>query len=356
MKNWKDLTLAEQRTILTNTAEENGLVENAVEKDWWVSMVLKALFQSSCAEALVFKGGTSLSKGWGLIERFSEDIDLAIDRSFFGFNGELSKLQRTKLRKASLKYIREELAVELDGLLQEMGIHDYAIILPDSKESDTDPENIYVSYTTIIEGVDENLTGYIPYQVKVEISCRSLREPYEERMLRSLIAEKYKEEEFSEEPFAVNTVSPTRTFLEKAFLLHEEFQKSVVRSLRMSRHLYDLEKLMDTSFGIKALEDTELYTTIVKHRFAFTKLSGVDYKLHHPSTINFLPPESVIEDWKKDYEEMQENFIYGESLSFEKLIERIAELVERFRKIQINDDSFLSCEYNPKNNTKSQNK
>lgn len=348
MSNWKDLTIDEQSAILGNIAEKTGLVENAIEKDWWVSMVLKALFQSSCADALVFKGGTSLSKGWALVERFSEDIDLAIDRAFFGFDGELTKKQRTNLRKTSLKYIREELSVELDELLKGIGIHDYSIILPELVESDKDPEIILVPYSTIIKETDANVTNYIPYQVKVEISCRSLREPYETLMLRSLIAEEYPEEDFSEKPFAVNTVLPTRTFLEKAFLLHEEFQKGEVRSMRMSRHLYDLEKLMDSPFSTQALEDTELYTAIVKHRFAFTKWANVDYKTHHPSTINFLPPESVLEDWRKDYAEMQENFIYGDSLSFENLLERISELIERFRKVQIDDDFFQSAEYNPK--------
>ena len=139
MSIWKDLSIDEQRAILNNVSLKTGLIENAVEKDWWVSMVLKALFQSSCAEHLVFKGGTSLSKGWSLIQRFSEDVDIAIDRSFFHFDGELSKKQRTQLRKASLKFIREELAVELDSILKGMGIKDYSIVLPELIESDKDP-------------------------------------------------------------------------------------------------------------------------------------------------------------------------------------------------------------------------
>lgn len=323
------------------------MIENAVEKDWCVSMVLKALFQFSCADYLVFNGGTSISKGWSLIQSYSEDVDIAIDRSFFHFDGELSKKQRTQLRKASLKFIREELAVELDSILKGMGINDYSIVLPELIESDKDPEIIFVPYNSVLEEADESLTNYIPFQVKVEISCRSLREPCTQLMMRSLIAEEYPDEDFSEDYFGVNTVLPTRTFLEKAFLLHEEFQKEDIRSLRMSRHLYDLEKLMDTPFATQALEDTELYTSIVKHRFAFTKWSGVDYTTHHPSAINFLPPEEVREDWKKDYIEMQENFIYAESLSFEELLERMNELLERFREVQIDDDFFQSSEYNP---------
>ena len=99
MKAWTNLTKEERQTILTNIADEKGIVENAVEKDYWVSMTLRSIFSLPYADALVFKGGTSLSKGWNLIERFSEDIDLAIDRKFLGFGEELNKSQRTKLRK-----------------------------------------------------------------------------------------------------------------------------------------------------------------------------------------------------------------------------------------------------------------
>lgn len=103
MNNWTKLTIEEKLTILSNVAESKGIVDNAVEKDYWVSMVLRAIFTLPYATAFVFKGGTSLSKGWSLIERFSEDIDLAIDRQYLGFttvdtkNSELNyaKIQRS---------------------------------------------------------------------------------------------------------------------------------------------------------------------------------------------------------------------------------------------------------------------
>lgn len=337
---WQSLEIDERRSVLGFVSIATGMIENAVEKDWWVIIVLKALFQSSCADSLIFKGGTSLSKGWELISRFSEDVDLAIDRSFFGFSGELTKKQRTQLRKKSLKYIREELTVELDNILREMGVSEYSIQLPESGDSDKDPELILVPYTSIIEGSNTG-EDYIQFQVKIEISCRSLHEPYDDLILLPLIAEQYPQEEFSKHTEVIaRTVLPSRTFLEKAFLLHEEFQKKEIRAVRMSRHLYDLEKLMDTDYAKQALEDPVLYATIVKHRHTFTKLGEVDYKTHHPSTINFMPPNAVVEEWRKDYIAMQQNFIYGESLPFEKLLERIEELIERFRTVT-NEDAFF---------------
>lgn len=98
----------------------------------------------------------------------------------------------------------------------------------------------------------------------------------------------------------------------------------------MSRHLYDLEKLMDSKFCEDILSDRILYNVIIKHREQFTSMAGVDYSTHQPQTIRFVPPDSTLKDWEKDYLLMQENMIYGESLSFKKLIERIRELNDRF--------------------------
>lgn len=156
-------------------------------------------------------------------------------------------------------------------------------------------------------------------------------EPVEEKTLRSFMADVLKEEEDVEVRFP--TVVPTRTFLEKIFLLHEEFQKENPRSKRMSRHLYDIEKIMDTDFG-KSIADRELYDSVVKHRSVFNKVEGIDYDLHNPSTLSFIPPETIIKEWEKDYQSMQNHFIYEErSLSFDELIKRLEELTARIRNL-----------------------
>jgi len=95
---------AEKVAVFNAIATQKGMKPFAVEKDWWVSRTLEIIFQMEIAKHLVFKGGTSLSKAWNLINRFSEDIDLAIDKDFFGFTGELGKNQRDKLRKTAGLY------------------------------------------------------------------------------------------------------------------------------------------------------------------------------------------------------------------------------------------------------------
>lgn len=109
------------------------------------------------------------------------------------------------------------------------------------------------------------------------------------------------------------------------------FQKEKPRSVRMSRHLYDLEKLMDTKYGKEALSNRELYNAIVEHRKTYYALKYVNYDLHSPSTISFTIPESVMEAWQDDYADMRRFFIYGESLEFDALMQKIRELQERVR-------------------------
>ena len=101
MNNFHTLPNDSKRIIIEQTALKQGLSKQIVEKDLWVSTLLEVVFTLPFADKLVFKGGTSLSKVWGLIERFSEDIDLAVDRSLFGYEGDLTTKQIKKLRKAS---------------------------------------------------------------------------------------------------------------------------------------------------------------------------------------------------------------------------------------------------------------
>ena len=337
-KLWLNNELVDRLAMLQQAeATHLGINQVAIEKDWWVTLILKALFQTDCRDSLIFKGGTSLSKGFNIIERFSEDIDLAISHSFFGIE-KTNKSQRDKLKKMARKYICETLSAQLDAQLKGMGISGYTIEtvtqVQDKNgewkpiDSDKDPTVILLHYPSIIE----NSISYIPPRVKIEISCLSMDEPTEERDIHSLIGETFEEED-TDAICKIRTVVPTRTFLEKLFLLAEEFQKDKPRSVRMSRHLYDLEKLMDTEYGREALADRTLYDAIVEHRRAYYALKYVNYDLHTPSTINFMIPEHAIESWKADYADMRRFFIYGQSLEFDALMQKMAELQERVRAI-----------------------
>lgn len=224
MTRWTDHNDTERMVMLQQAADAEGLPEYAVEKDWWVTMVLKAMFQTSVANA-----------------------------------------------------------------------H----------------------------------SGYMPSRVKVEASCLSMDEPFEVKEFGTMISSVFPDDD-EDAMVSIPTVLPSRTFLEKAFLLCEEFQKPQPRSLRMSRHLYDLERLMDTEFGKAALEDDELYGKIVEHRRKFYHVGYADYDKDYRERISFLPPESCIEAWRADYDELLMHFVYGNKLSFDELLERVSELNKRF--------------------------
>lgn len=335
-KLWLNNELVDRMAMLQKTETEHpGINQAAIEKDWWVTVTLKALFQTDCRDSLIFKGGTSLSKGFNIIERFSEDIDLAISHTFFGVE-RTNKNQRDRLRKTARKYIQESLSAQLDAQLKAMGITGYNVENvtqvkgKDGEwhpiDSDKDPTVILLHYPSIVE----ETISYIPPRVKLEISCLSMDEPTEEREIHSLIGESFEDEDIDTN-CKIRTAVPKRTFLEKLFLLAEEFQKEKPRSVRMSRHLYDMDKLMDSQCGREALADRSLYDAIVEHRRTYYALKNVNYDLHDPSTISFLIPETQREAWMADYANMRRFFIYGKSPEFDVLMQRMEELQARVR-------------------------
>jgi hypothetical protein len=333
--NWLKIPNNRKKIIITQVADNLGLPPYAVEKDWWVTLALKATFELSIAQHLVFKGGTSLSKSWQLIERFSEDIDLAIDRSFFGFEGELSKNQIDKLRKKSCQYVSTELKDNLQNKLEALGVEANTFSLKERAiiNTDTDPQILELNYSSLFE-----YSAYLPQRVLIEVGARSLREPAESRFLQSLIGQNFNQLEFADTPFSVLSVNPQRTFIEKVLLLHETFLKEtdITKPNRMSRHLYDIHKMMDTEFGLKAVVNSDLFQTIVAHRKKYTRIRSLDYAFHTPKTISIIPPQAVLLAWKQDYKTMTDNMIYGDAPSFEDLLKRMEELTTRFNMMPFN--------------------
>lgn len=330
------ITNVEKAAIFTEVATQKGLKPFAVEKDWWVSRTLEIIFQMPIAEHLVFKGGTSLSKAWKLINRFSEDIDLAIDKEFFGFIGDLGKNQRDKLRKVSGAYTTGTFFDELKQAFEAKGFSGLDFIVIETKDSDQDPRVLEIYYPNILAPDSE----YLLPRVQIEVSCRSLREPFTFQTFGSLVDEFYADKYFAEPLFVVPTVNAERTFLEKLFLLHEEFHRPFdkMRVDRLSRHLYDIYQLTSAGVAEKGISDKDLYETIVAHRYNFSRIGEVDYNLHSPLTINPIPPQEVIGDWKADYVKMMEDMIYDENKpSFDDLINNLNELRV---KLQAVDWSF----------------
>lgn len=332
MSIWLHYNEDEKLVMLQQTAAAKNVIEQAVEKDWWVSVILKTLSKTSWADFLQFKGGTSLSKAWGLINRFSEDIDLAISRSFFGLP-ENTRQQRAAIRRKSFHYIKEILIEEINNILISSGINGYQIELI-TQNSSAMVTTIEVRYKSILATV----VDYVLPVVKIEFSSMSSDEPNVEKEITTLIHSQYPKID-KEIKFKFKSISPERTFLEKIFLLHEEYQKENPRTERMSRHLYDLEKMMNSPYAESAFQNAKLYKNIINHRQKYNNIQGVDYQTHYPATIQICPPEKLLNNWRNDYESLRESFIYDKSKkTFDELIARMLELTNKIRKMNLKID------------------
>jgi hypothetical protein len=326
------LSTEEKLSIFERIEYIEGLSSFAVEKDWWVVRTLDVLFKTEIGPHLVFKGGTSLSKSWKLIERFSEDIDLAIDRRFLGFEEEITKKKEvTKLRKASYAYISNQLYDDLKEGFKNAGLGEVSIKLEEVKSSDQDPLIIEIYYPSVTKS-----SNYVLPRVLVEIGSRSQQEPSTQKPIQSDVAQAYPNQKFADDPIHILSINPEKTFLEKLFLLHEEFQrpKEKIRVDRLSRHLYDIHQIAQSSFANKALSDAKLFRSIVEHRQIFTRVGGVDYESHYLPNLNPIPPDDLIEAWEQDYKIMDKQMIYGAPVAFSELIQSISEITIKINALK----------------------
>ena len=251
-----------------------------------------------------------------------------------GFDDLDSGTKIKKLRKASGSFIINEFREELMHQLDQLGIHrdQYEIRYNDKVDDTSDPNTLEVYYQSVVPMTNP----YIQQRVLLEMGARSLTEPAETKNILSFIDENYKELSFTSDGFNVQVVVPTRTFIEKVLLLHEEFSKPIarIRTDRLTRHLYDLDKMMVAGFGEQALADNELFETIVEHRKKVTPLRGVDYSNHEKGKLSILPPNEIIAQWEDDYKIMQQNMIVGDSLSWDELLQRLKNIENAFNQIQ----------------------
>jgi hypothetical protein len=271
---------------------------------------------------------------WGLINRFSEDIDLAIDRNVFELDGELTKKQVKKLRKASSLFVRDDLYSQLVEAIENTSLKDKCEIEaePDGEGDTTYPEprSIFVRYQSVFE----DQLVYIPPIVKIEAGARSLLEPYDETQLHSMVEEALPTISTKQVNVAIKTAIAEKTFLEKAFLLHELFSVNKhVDAKRRSRHIYDLHMMMQKGIAEIAVQNDELWQTILHHRSTLTSMQGVIYDADIKKTIQLIPPSESLVNWKKDYEEMSSAMIYGEKPAFAELLESMNRLELLFKKV-----------------------
>ena len=296
-----------------------------MEKDFWVCWTLRELFSlPDIGPQLTFKGGTSLSKAWKLIERFSEDIDVVIDRDFLGYGGEASpetatsgKKRRQRLdalREACQKHIRESLAPALSARIAlALGSDGWQL---ESDPADADGQTLLFRYPAAFDG-----GGYVAPVVKIELGARSDIDPAEAPQIEPYLAQSFPEL-LGDCRFPVRTLTARRTFWEKAMLLHEETYRPADkrRGPFMSRHYYDLWCMIRQGVADQARADAGLFERIAAHREVFFRYNWMDYATLRPGTLRIVPLPEQHAAWEQDYTAMKEAMFFGEAPRFDEIL------------------------------------
>lgn len=316
-------------------ATRMGLNEDAVEKDFWVCWTLRELLADPITGArLTFKGGTSLAKAWNLIERFSEDLDLVVDREAFGFGGDQapSSAASRKQRERRLDELRNRCALWVQGpaltaLTRRSLVSPIAAmgrVLMDPR--DKDGATLLFQYKAIT-----NPSGYLNPEVRLEFGARSDVEPQEVRRVSSYLHLHLP----SLDPDTicdVRVLAAERTFWEKACLLHEENLRLEHRAReRLSRHLYDIWCLIRAGTSGRALADDGLFARVVAHRLVYFRQSWMKEADYAAASFQLVPPEDRLQAWRADFEQMRENMFFGEVPEFDEIIRVIGEFQSQVR-------------------------
>jgi hypothetical protein len=324
---------ADRRDLFSESASKLGMSPVIVEKDFWVCWILKRLFADpQLKDQMVFKGGTTLSKVYGLIDRFSEDIDLVLDWRLLGYGPPQgddpyrtlpSKTQRTRynleMNARAAEYIRENLLVQLSQLLATApGI----AISVDA----TDPHTVNVRYPASFAA------AYVRPEVRLEIGPLASWVPSGQQTIHPYAAEMFPKA-FEEATCAVVAIRAERTFWEKATILHQEAHRPGTIPARHSRHYYDVYKLAGSKIKDAAFSDLGLLKAVVEFKELFYSSSWARYDLAKPGSFRLSPPADQVPALARDYKEMQDMF-FREPPNFSAILEALPRLEEEINSLK----------------------
>lgn len=316
------LAAKDRADLFGTTATRRGdMLSALVEKDFWVCWTLKRVFTLEDSPAgLIFKGGTSLSKVYQAIDRFSEDVDLSFDRGALGFGGEndparaSSRNQTEKRLEALSAACREMIRAKFIPLLE--ANFQKALGTAPSKatwrveldKDDPDQQTVLFHYPP---GIPDRETATKP-DIRLELGARGEHWPAEEATVTSYAAQA-EPKPFKEPSCEVKVLAIERTFWEKATILHAWHHLPPAKPLpeRQSRHYFDLAKLHEKGLGQKALSNMELLTKVATHKSIFFRSPPAKYELAVPGTLRLLPTPERRKELEGDYAKMRQ-MIFGE--------------------------------------------
>ena len=282
------LSPAEHRELFQETATRRGVSAAVIEKDFWVCWVLKQLFADAVlGTRLVFKGGTSLSKVYNLIDRFSEDIDLILDWRLLGYGPDqedpyqdfTSNTQQDRFNKEvnarAARYIADTLINDLNRL--------FAHVADVSTTIDSDdPQTVNVTYPAAFS------EEYLRPEVRLEIGPLAAWSPSGRHTIRPYAAESFPQV-FDDPACPVVVMSAERSFWEKATILHQQAHRTTPMPPRYSRHYYDLHKLAGSPVRDAALRNLPLLQDVASFKRRFYPSAWASYETAWPGITEADP-------------------------------------------------------------------
>lgn len=313
-----------------------------IEKDFWVCWTLQRIFTLKDPPAgLVFKGGSSLSKVFQAINRFSEDVDLSFDRSTLGFGGDNdpakapSRSQTAKrlgmLSAACREMIRSRFKPQLEASFSKV-----LGTTPSKKtwrvEPDPDEQTLVFHYPAGIEADESPQARYARPTVRLELGARGEQWPADWAPVTSYAAQAVPKP-FKSPACRVKVLAAERTFWEKATILHVLYHLPSSKRLpdRQSRHYYDLTKLYAKEAGKRAVADFDLLRSVAKHKSIFFASAAARYDLAVPGSLKLMPPPGRKKDLEEDYAKMQE-MIFGQVPRWDDIVRELKRLEDQINK------------------------
>ena len=325
MRKIVQLSDQDRSDLFRNTADNMGLSDAIVEKDFWVCFTLDFLFhRSTWKDAITFKGGTSLSKAYHLINRFSEDIDLILDWRVLGYglmepwearsNTKQDAFNKEANRRAEVFLAQTFLPAVKDALSEEIGREAQITI------EDRDPQTVIFTYPRIFSNPSTLQV------IRLEIGALAAWTPAKQAVITPYAADYYPQV-FEQPGTSVLTVTPERTFWEKATILHQEANRPerLDMPLRYSRHYYDLYRMAQSSVKETALSQPDLLRKVVDFKMKFYPRSWAQYPDAKPGTLRLVPPDYRLPALESDYESMK-GMLFGDIPSFEAVIDAVRQL------------------------------
>ena len=319
------LTEVERKELFQESAAQLGMMPAAIEKDFWVCWALQRIFSDqTLSKQLLFKGGTSLSKCYNLIERFSEDIDLILDWTLLTDKDpyeERSNTQQDKFNKSmerdAISYIGNELLDQLKPLFDGYEL----TIKPDS------PKSLLLTYPLAFS------SDYIKPQIELEFGPMSAMTPNDTYSIAPY-CQNVAPDELGDLELQVRSIKAIKTFWDKITILHCEAHRpeQKAQQARYSRHYYDVYQMLHSGVKQDALENRELLTKTFAFKHKFYSQSFANYQSAIDGDIQLMPPDFRQKALQTDYLAMKE-MIFGEYPSWDSIMKTIEafeqELAER---------------------------